>query len=151
MIPSIQDSMVKIEQTSKPHTVELWFFKNNTWHTETTDIIKNNKATTIQQILNYWFTLMEDEQLYEKHTIIQSVALNHNASEAFISFNQNPLQNHASIYSNYFLIHGILKTLKANNLELQSVRFLVNHQPIQDGQFNFDHSWNINGYINLVN
>jgi len=132
----------------KPQQVTLWVWKQNKWLSETSEIIHStNIAQTIQLLLNNWFLLLEEEQITDKQTTIQSVALSANGKEAFISFNQNPLDPQASTYQTCMLIEGLLKTIRSNQIPLQSVRLLVHHHTLQDDRLNFEISWPIEGYM----
>ena len=43
-------------------------------------------------------------------------------------------------------IEGILKTIRENNNAIQTVRFLVHHQPLRDTQLDFSFSWPVQGF-----
>lgn len=138
----------QVQQSIKPKTVSLWIWKHNKWISETSEILySNNMSQNIQLLLNNWFQLLEDEQITDKQTIVESVALTKTGHEAFISFNQNPLNAQASTYQTCMFIEGILKTLHNNNTPIKTIRFLVHHQPLLDDRLNFNISWPIEGYI----
>lgn len=147
--PTTNQQLISSSSESiKPQQITLWVWKQNKWLSETSEIIgSNNTAQTIQLLLNNWFLLLEEEQITDKQTTIQSVSLSANNTEAFISFNQNPLDPQASTYETCMLIEGLLKTLRTNHIPLQSVRLLVHHHPLQDDRLNFEISWPIDGYI----
>lgn len=135
----------------KPQQVELWAFKQNRWVHETTEIIKSdNLAQTIQVLLNSWLLFLEEEHITDGQITLQSVALTPTKSEAFISFHQNPLSLQASTYETCMLIESMLKTLRVNQIPLQSVRLLVHHHPLQDDRLNFACSWPITGYMDIA-
>lgn len=144
---STQQSGQMHHQTT-PKTVTLWFWKNNKWlHEKSEMIYTNDTAQNMQLLCNIWLQLLEEEHITDKQTTVQSVSLNKSRNEAFISFNQNFLNPQASTYDTCMLIEGLLKTIRHNNIVLSSIRFLVHHQTIQDDRLNFEISWPITGYI----
>lgn len=134
----------------KPQQVELWAFKQQRWIHETTEIIKSdNLAQTIQILLNSWLLFLEEEHIVDGQITVQSIALTPSSNEAFISFHQSPLNLQASTYETCMLIESMLKTLRINQIPLQSVRLLVHHHQLQDDRLNFACSWPITGYMGI--
>lgn len=128
--------------------VKLWAFKNNQWITETKQIIKNNTNQTLQNLINSWFSFLEEEQVVNQRILANSVIISPNNTTAFISLNQSPFNNQSSTYEMLMLIEGMLKTIKENKIAIQSVQLLIQHKPINDHRLNLSIPWNINGYIN---
>lgn len=140
-----------IDQTVKntiSQDINIYFFKHNRWQQETTKIIINDdKAQNLHHILSNFFIVLDDEQITSELIVVESVALNSTQTEAFISLSHNPLPAQASTHDALVIMQALLKTIKLNNIELQSVRFLVHHQPLMDHRINFHHSWPMCGYL----
>ena len=65
---------------------QLFVLKNNQWITEIKQIIKtDNIAQTVQNLINSWFLLSEEENILPKDIRIESVVLSHTKKTAFIS------------------------------------------------------------------
>lgn len=135
--------------TVKKSSVQLWVFKQNTWITETTEIIKNDSiAQTLQNLLNSWFLFLEEEQILSQTINVTSVVMSPTNTLAFISLSQNPLDPQASTYESIMLIESMLKTIRENKIAIQSIQLLVRHQPLLDQRLNLSIPWQISGYMN---
>ena len=150
--------IINIPQTSiwqnlqKPQpmhmNVKLWAFKNNQWIQEIKQIIKtNDTAQTIQNLLNSWFLFLEEEHIISKTITIESVVLSPTQKLAFISLTHNPFMPHVSTYECLMLIESIVKTLRENNIQLQSIQLLIRHTPWHDHRLNMEIPWPLSGYI----
>jgi hypothetical protein len=131
--------------------VKLYLWQKNKFKEEMCEIVinNNNKAQTIQLILNQLLNAFEEEKTIDQQISVQSVILSTSGQEAFISFDQNPLNRQASTYAKLMIIESILKTLKESALDIASVRFLLHHQPLEDHELNFNISWPVCGYLNF--
>ena len=134
--------------TIKTQEATLWFWHKGALHKETTEIILSNDiAQTLKQLINNWFTLLEEERITDQQITVQSVALAPNNQEAFISLHQYPFDKQTSTHTKLMLMESLLKTIKEAKLNITSIRLLVHHQVLQDDQLNFDISWPITGYL----
>lgn len=128
--------------------VTLHFFKHDTWHQETVEMVhQNDQAATIQMLAACWVTMAQEERLIDKSVAVATVIINESGTQAFINFNQSPFDDKQSLHERYMLILGLLKTLHLYPVSVQSVRFLVQHQPLEDDRLSFQHAWPIQSAI----
>ena len=73
--------------------------------------------------------------------------LHTNKHIAFISYNQAPFNEQDNTLTKLMIIEGLLKTLRQNNITINSIQFLTNHQPMQDDHLDFTIPWPIQGYM----
>lgn len=151
--------IINIPQTTiwqnlqKPQTVQLdskfFAFKNNQWIHEIKQVIKTDKQTeTIQNIVNSWLLFLEEEHILTKTITVESVVLSPTKKIAFISFDHNLFIPQATTYECLMLIEAILKTMRENKIDLQSIQFLIHHKPWTDHRLNMQIAWPITGYTN---
>lgn len=129
--------------------VTLFFMNNNQWQKEQKELIlSGDKSQAIQAIIISWLNLLSEEKIDQKRVQLESVALSPEENELFISFNRTPFEPESSTYDKLIWIESLLKTFRENNINLQSVRFLVHHQPMSDSNLDFSDSWPIAGFLN---
>lgn len=132
----------------KSEEVTVWFYKNGSFHKETTEIIfSDDSAQTLKHLINNWFALLEEEGITDKQITVQSVALASSGQEAFINLHQQPFDKQASTHAKLMLVESLLKTINGAKLGITNIRLLVHHQSLHDDQLNFDVSWPIQGYL----
>lgn len=124
------------------------YFKRNQWQQEATDLIWSADYTqAVKHLVSNWLALAYEEKLVEKLVTVQSVLLSAAEHEAFISFDSNPLPKQQSTFEKWMIIEGILKTVRENYPAVQSVWFLVRHQPLHDPHLDFATAWPLNGFL----
>ena len=135
------------DTTFSQQKITLFFWKHQEWHKEQISIIWSfDLATNIKTITHNWITLLEDEKLIDTDIQLLSAIVTGN-KELFLSYNKNLFHEQSSTYDKLMLIHSLLKTLHENKILIQSVRFLVHHQIMNDDHLNFSISWPITGYM----
>jgi hypothetical protein len=145
-IPQIQ-SVEYQEPHIKKQQVSLWFWQQNRWHTEKTELLSSqNVSDNISQLVSALVSLFEEEKLLDKKVTLQSVTLSSDGMMAFLSFDRPPLKKQSSVYIKWMMIESILKTIRENNIKIQKVIFLTHHQPMQDMHLDFSNSWPISGF-----
>lgn len=126
----------------------LLFWQHDRWTKEQQDLVwPADKAQAITYLLNSWFTLLAEEQITEQKITVQTVLLANNGTQALISFDRNPLAKESSTFNKWLLLEGLLKTIRENEVPLESVVFLVRHQPLRDYQLDFTNPWPIQGFF----
>jgi hypothetical protein len=142
-----QDALAKNSLQKKP--VKLFFWRNNAWHHETTEILASydDKGLTISHLITRWLTLLDDEQIMKKPISLQSVLVSATGHEAYISFDRNPFVKDESAFSHWIWIEALLKTLRENGTKIQGVHFLVHHQPLNDYHLDFSRPWPLQGFF----
>lgn len=109
------------------------------WYTETekieelTEIIyaksaQENIATTIST----WLSYMQEEDRLDKHIKAETVALTASGAELFVSFSQTIFDRQLSCIQKWYILESLFATLRPLFTELQSIRLLVNNQPLYD-------------------
>lgn len=127
--------------------ISLYFWKHEKWQKEHSSMIwSSNESNNIKILTNQWFNLMEDEEILDNDIQVMSVIISQN-HEAFLSLNKYPFNQSHATYTKLMIIEGLLKSLKINNIKIQSIRFLVHHQPLKDDHLNFNFSWPLSGFL----
>lgn len=138
------------DQTAKKQQVELLYLKEEKdaiWHTESLEIVMpNDQLSAVHILLTRLFEVLLEEKIIPKKLTIQDIMLD-KSQELYISLHKYPFSRQSSTYQKWITVESILKTLKANNIPVQSVRFLVDHQPINDPHLDFSKGWPIDGFL----
>lgn len=132
-------------------TVESHFYHDGRWHVEKQDVLwSNNTSDNLFYALTNWLSTLEFEEVSNKKIMIQTVVLSPSGHDAYISFDRNPFQEEWSVYQKWMWVEGLLKTIRKNNLPIQHIYLLVDHQPLIDRHLYFAHAWPICGFL-LIN
>ena len=124
------------------------YFKDNNWHTENSELLwGQDVAYNIQYLINSWLSFLDEEHLMKKKITVATVLLSSTGSDAYISFDRNPLNKEASAYAKWMWIEGLLKTLRDQGIKVPNIHFLVHHQPLTDTHLDFSNPWPIQGYL----
>lgn len=147
---STRQAMVLPDQSAQKQLINLYFLKDTkelVWHKEQQEVVlAGDKAKAAQYIISRLFNVLLEEKIIPKQAHVQHAMID-NAHELYISFNRSPFAKQSSTYEKWMLIESILKTLKENGVQVQSVRFLVNHHPLLDNQLDFTKGWPITGFL----
>ena len=128
--------------------VRLFYWLHDKWNSESTEVIWSaNKAHTIKHLVDSWLTLMDEEQLMDKKVSLQSAILSFNEQEVFLSFDRNPFTKESPTFEKWMWVEGLLKTLRDNDIKIQTVRFLVHHQDMHDADLDFSNAWPVIGFL----
>lgn len=128
--------------------VNLIFWQNNQWKTETHDLLwTNNKQQDLRCLINAWLTLLHEENIMEKKVTLHTVLLAASDQVAYFSFDSAPLPKESATIVKLLFIEGLLKTIRENNITLQEIQFLVQHELLEDPHLDFSKSWPINGFL----
>lgn len=139
------------EQTTKKQ-IPLYYWHNESWHSETVImLISSTIQTTAQQLVSRWLQLILDEKIITKKVNLQAVLLSYDNQELFLSFDRAPWNKTSSTFEKWMAIEGILKTIKEPAIGIKKVRFLINHQPLQDYHLDFTNAWPIDGFNPILN
>jgi hypothetical protein len=125
----------------------LYFWYNDKWQNEEIEILcSTDIAQTLQHLINSWLSLIAEETEQEKQVTLQSVALS-DYDEAFISFDRNPFDKNSAAIDKLYWVEGLLKTIKENDIKIQTIQFLVHHKALTDYHLDFSNPWPIEGFI----
>lgn len=138
------------DQTAKKQIIDLYYIKDEkdaTWRSESLEVVMPvDKSAAIGLLLTRLFEVLLEEKIIPKKITLQDIMLD-KSHELYISLQKYPFSKQSSTFDKWMTIESILKTLKANNMLVQSVRFLVDHQPMSDAQLDFSRGWPIDGFI----
>jgi hypothetical protein len=128
--------------------ITMYYYHGDKWKTEKQELLWSDSVEkNILQILNAWFTLLDEEHLTPKKTMVQS-ALISNADCVYLSFDHNIFAKEETIFRKWMLIEGLLKTLALNGIVIAHVQFLVQHQQLHDAHLDFSQAWPLCGFMN---
>lgn len=138
---------VCIPQVTKK-TVTLYFWRHETWHHETTQLVwTEHEAQNISYLINSWLSLLDDEKITSKKISLQTAMFNQSGNELYLSFDHALFSKEATTYDKWMLIEGLLKTLRENGFSNNAMRFLVHHQSMNDAHLDFNSPWPMHGFM----
>ena len=124
----------------------LFFYKDYSWHKETVELVwPNNSQEALGYICNRWLSVAAEEDIVHKK-ITAPHAFITQAGKGYISFDQNPFEPDQSTQEKFFLIEGLLRSIKATGLPLSGIYFLVNTKPLKDYHLDFSLAWSLDSY-----
>jgi len=124
-----------------------YYFHGDKWKTEKQEMLWSDTVEkNIVHIVNAWLVLLDEERIIEKKITVQS-ALMSSAQCVYLSFDNNILGKHETIFKKWMLIEGLFKTIALNNIPVVQVQLLVHHQLLQDAHLDFSLPWPIHGFI----
>jgi len=127
--------------------ITFHYFNDHAWHTEKSELLwGQDVAHNMQYLINSWLSFLDEERLMKKKVTVSTVLLSPNSNDAYISFDRNPLDKEASTYAKWQWVEGLLATLRAQNITVPNIHFLVYHQPLVDTHLDFSNPWPIQGY-----
>jgi hypothetical protein len=127
--------------------VRLHFWQNNAWHHEDAEVLwSTDVAQNIHYLTNRWLSLVDEENVYSKKIVAQTVTLSPSGQEAYVSFDRYPFEEESSTYEKYMFIEGLLKTLRERDIKIYGLYFLVHHRPIEDYHLDFSHYWPLKSF-----
>ncbi|MGB8366732.1 MAG: hypothetical protein WCD44_00070 [Candidatus Babeliales bacterium] len=139
---------VSNEKPASKKEVHLIFWQNNQWKAENHDLLwTHNKQQDLHCLINTWLTLLHEENNMEKKVTLHTVLLATSDQTAYLSFDSDPLSKESATTGKLFFIEGLLKTIRENDISLQEVQFLVQHEQMQDPHLDFSKPWPINGFF----
>ncbi|MBI2774423.1 hypothetical protein HYX58_00225 [Candidatus Dependentiae bacterium] len=134
--------------TTKKKPVIIIGWHANKWTREPKDLLwPTDKSEQIKQLVYGWLELAHNEQFGGKQISLQSIIICQNGLDAYISFDQAPLEKEWSIYRKWHHLESMIKTLKENGISLRSITWLVNHQPLIDPHLDFSQAWPFEGFL----
>jgi len=129
-------------------TIHLYFLKNEKFNTEETTILwdNNNMTHNLKQVVLHWLSCNQEEKNISPSTVFENVIIT-NTGEAYLSFNQTLLSKEWSIHKKWYLIESLFKTILKADIQISSVIFLVNQEPMDDDHLDFSQPLPVNGFI----
>jgi hypothetical protein len=142
-------SPIKDAVTKK--TIYLYYFKDNNWQRESTDVIwHSNNQITANNIISSWLTWAVEEKFLAKRIALQSAVMTP-TNDLYISFDRNPFGKEQSTFEKWIFVESVLKTMRESTLPIHAVYLLVNYQELQDPHLDFAIGWPISGFFEVQN
>ena len=130
--------------------ITLYFWQNEQWKSEKIEILwSQDNANNLTKLIQNWLVLLTEEQVTQDKVNLQAALVNRNAQTAYLSFDKTLFHKNLSTYQKLLIIEGLLKTVRANQIPVQEIQFLVQHQIIADPHLDFSKPWPINGFLKI--
>jgi hypothetical protein len=148
-LPAVWQSTALPTNTTTEHKkAQLFYWQHDKWYSETVDLIwPEQKEQVLKYLIDRWLSLLDEEQIMRKKITLQSIILSPEGHEAYLSFDQYPFETDQTIFQKMMWIEALLKTIRDNGVQVQSVRFLVHHQELRDYHLDFSNAWPVIGFI----
>jgi hypothetical protein len=126
-----------------------YYYHGDKWKTEKQELLWSESVEkNIFQLINAWLTLLDEEHITAKKTMLQS-ALISTSGCVYLSFDHNIVGKEETIFKKWMVIEGLLKTIALNDIPVQHVQFFVQHQQFHDAHLDFSLPWPIHGFIKV--
>lgn len=143
---NVQNIATTSSVIQKKH-VTHYYYHGDKWKTEKQELLWSDSIEkNIVQLLNAWFTLLDEEHITPKKTMVQS-ALISTAHCLYLSFDHNIFAKEDTLFKKWMLIEGLLKTISQNDIVIKQVYFLVQHQQCHDSLLDFSLPWPSHGFL----
>jgi len=138
--------------SSRRKNITLYFWKNEELCREKKVFLCTpSLSDNLRQIVGSWMEEVYDERILCRQVRLQSVAVSGSGQEIFLSFDQNPCDRDWSIFRKWQFWEGLLKTIADAPFSVQSVFFLVNHEPMPDDHLDFSLPLPVGGFESTAN
>jgi hypothetical protein len=129
--------------------IVLYYWKDEKFKTESTSLLwdTHNPEGNLKLLIKSWLTCLAEEKVVTPALTLESIALSSNDTTAYLSFNQSILSKEWSIFKKWQLIESLFKTLRAADLSITTVVFLVQNEPMQDDHIDFSQPLPTAGYL----
>ncbi len=128
--------------------ITQYYWDTDRWHHENCELVwSEQREENLLQVMNAWFHLMEEQELCAKRVIVQSIVSSPNPRMIYCSFDRIPFSKEWPIHRKWMFIEGLLKTVRELFPSVQTISFLVRHQPLMDTHFDFSRAWPIEGFL----
>lgn len=133
------------ETGSTKKKVTLYFYKND-WQRDFVHLLlSENDALNVQLIVGRWLENAFEETILKKKISVQSAFIITN-KELIISFDCSLFSKESSTFEKWMIIEGILRSISDTVPNIKRVRFLINHQTIDDPHLDFTNAWPSKGF-----
>jgi hypothetical protein len=122
--------------------ITMHYYHGDKWKAEKQELLWSQSVEkNILQLLNAWFTLLDEEHITPKKTMVQSALISSAGCD------HNIFAKEETIFKKWMLIEGLLKTLVLNDIAISHIQFLVQHQQLHDAHLDFSLPWPIHGFM----
>ncbi len=127
--------------------INFYFYNNDAWQKESVELVwSKNPEQALKTVANQWFTLAHAEKLITKNITVSHASLTVDG-KAYLNFDQLPFSQQQLVREKFFLIQGLLKSIKESGLAITGVYFLMNNQPFYDYHLDFSIPWSLEPYV----
>ncbi|CAN5192245.1 hypothetical protein BH09DEP1_BH09DEP1_0760 [soil metagenome] len=138
--------LVASSETSSIKTKVILYLYKNKWQQDGVQLLlSENDALNAQLVTGRWLENALEEALLKKKTVIQSAFISPD-KELILSFDRSLFTKESSTFDKWMIIEGILKSLHETMPNIKKVRFLINHQPINDPHLDLSNAWPNKGF-----
>lgn len=135
----------QIDRQKKRYSIYFW--KDGSFSKDEKELISSShKTEMLTYIITNWLSTGLDEKT-QKKVQLESVMLDANQVDAYISFDRNPFLKESSTFEKWMLIESLLKTIRESGVNIQAVMFLIHQKPLIDHHLDFSRPWPITGFI----
>lgn len=128
--------------------VKLYYWKDDRFFSEEESLVWfSDDVENIKYVVNYWLNLMYQEQVIDKKVFLVSVGLAQSCRDVYLSFDASPLDKDWSIMKKWYLIEGLLRTVRNVFSNLNMIYFRVQHRLLEDDHLDFSQGWPISGFL----
>jgi len=128
----------------------IYHFNNNRRVHQQEILWSSDKNMCALRLISTYWNLLEDENIINFNVTLTSACFNEHGNELLISFSYTPFNDQQTIAMRMTILEDLLANIQPHFPQLQSVRFLVQHEPLQDKLLEFSFSWPIQGFHNVV-
>jgi len=132
--------------------IDLYYWHNQQVKHEFAECLHNSKnqkdqIALCEQTINKWLQLLDEEDITRVRSTLQACSILPGNQELVLSFNRSFLPKEWSTYDKLMLVESLFKTLKAACPSFNFIRFMVQHEILQDDHLDFSRSWPITSFI----
>lgn len=131
--------------------VSLFYIKNKEWKEEKVTIAWQHTQEAVELVTKQLLDLLLQEKCISKKVSLQSALLDIHEQCIYISFEQSLFERQQTTEQKIAIISSFCKTIAALGIGVQKCFFLINHQPMKDYHLDFNFSWPIHYYVELLN
>lgn len=135
------------QSSARSQSVTLYMWNNTQWKKEKTELIlPTEPAAGAQIIIQALLAWLVEEKIVQKKVLVEHTLLTSSQQELLVCLDKTFLSKAMSIHLKVMIVESMVKTLRENGVKIPFVRFLVDHQPMQDAHIDFAHGWPLEGY-----
>ncbi len=146
--PSMHPSFLISKTATTKKNVVVFVYHQDRWCSEKKELLwPASKREQLEQLVYAWIALADEELTDAKKITLQKVLIAPDEQSVYISFDRSPLNKEWSTFRKWYHLESLLKTIRENGIDVRSVFWLVQHQPLQDPHLDCSQSWPIDGFI----
>lgn len=124
----------------------LFFYKQDAWRQEVVPLLlPDQQAEALSCVANRWLVLATEEELMTKKVRVEHAFITQDGI-GYLSCDQCLFESAQSTREKFFLIQGLIRSIKAAGISLKGVYFLVQNKPMADYHLDFSVPWSCEPY-----